>query len=757
MPDNELSIQLGVELDQSDLGNVKKQIEDIKGGKSNKINLSLSKEINTQLSSLKKNISDISSKEHSIKFNIDQKIFSDLQNIVNNLNSGLSQIGNKVTQQAQQTAEKAAKAAQNTQHVAGNSATNIGGVDVYGNTKYYEELIKVANQMGDALADTDKKLSVSSVNIRENMDGSLNAVVNFKNALGELASVSFKDEGNGWEIIGDSYRKSFEDVTKIISDAEAKLNQISKGAFSGTNALTGDFATEAKKQIDDVVSEFTRIKEAANNSMSEAANISKDEINRMLDELKFSLDQLAKREYPSDRMAAQNVEVKKMSAIDDITAQEEKLKSLGLETSDFSDRLLELRNRLDNLGKVDSDVSAWANWRNDFQQLEGEISKFENSTIGLGQKLASGIETGQLQQVLDMVERLNNIDEKFSGAGVEQLQQNLQSLAMEYMSVIEQLKSPTLTTEEFEQLLNKVKELQDQFKQAKNAVKIFNDGFKNEADLKKYEQNAEAVRMKFKQLQKQYENLAKSNPQIAQRFKEVQDSVNNMDPTNISTASKEVNNFARECQNASGQAAGLRGALQDAFGGLGSYLARFTSAMFIITKAVQGVKSMVSAVKEVDSSLLELQKVTNLTGSALDEFTDKAYKVGASLGRTGSDVIDAAATFSRAGYDLQEATELAQSALVMTNVGVDIQNTEAAASDMISILKAFDVQAEESMDVIDKLYNVANKEPLDFGNITQMLVTAGGTLAQTGTSLEETMGLLTGAFATLRDTSAANG
>ena len=93
----------------------------------------------------------------------------------------------------------------------------------------------------------------------------------------------------------------------------------------------------------------------------------------------------------------------------------------------------------------------------------------------------------------------------------------------------------------------------------------------------------------------------------------------------------------------------------------------------------------------------------------------------------------------------------------MTNIGVDIPNVESAASDMISILKAFDIQAEESMDVIDKLYNVANKEPLDFGNITQMLVTAGGTLAQSGTKLEESIGLLTGAFATLRNSSVANG
>jgi TP901 family phage tail tape measure protein len=215
--------------------------------------------------------------------------------------------------------------------------------------------------------------------------------------------------------------------------------------------------------------------------------------------------------------------------------------------------------------------------------------------------------------------------------------------------------------------------------------------------------------------------------------------------------------LAKECGNASGQTAGLRGALTDAFGGLGSYLARFASSYYLISKTIQGVKKMVSAVKEVDTSLVELQKVTNLTGSSLNSFTEKAYQAGANLGRTGQEVIDATTTFSRAGYDLQEAAQLAQSALVMTNVGVDIPNIESAASDMISILKAFDVQAEESMSVIDKLYNVANKEPLDFGNLTEMLVTAGGTLAQTGTTLEQTMGLLTGAFATMRDTSVANG
>lgn len=422
----------------------------------------------------------------------------------------------------------------------------------------------------------------------------------------------------------------------------------------------------------------------------------------------------------------------------------------------------ELQAKMDSLAATMSgdktvDVANWQTVNNQFKELKANIDQFKNSLQGKASELSIGIDTNQLQQINDTINRLNSIDQQYSGTGVDALKQNLQSLATEYQNVVTQLQAPNLTQDQFDALSQKVQELGNQLKQAADKAKIFEGGIKNDDALRKYEQNAEAVRMKFEQLQKQYENLARSNPQIAQRFSEIQNNINGMDPTNISNVSREVNNFAKECQNASGQSAGLRGALQDAFGGFGSYLARFTSSMYIISKVVQGMKSMVNEVRSVDSSLVELQKVTDLTGQSLDQFVEKAYRVGEGLGRTGQDVIDAATTFSRAGYDLQEATNLAQSALVMTNVGVDIPNMESAASDMISILKAYDIQAEESMDVIDKLYNVANKEPLDFGNITDMLVTAGGTLAQTGTSLEETMGLLTGAFATMRDTSVSNG
>lgn len=572
-------------------------------------------------------------------------------------------------------------------------------------------------------------------------------------ALQQQFNVDRKQDYSG--LFGQS--KEWDAALKQITDAENKLSEIQKNAFSGTNALTGDFAKEATKQIDEVKNKFAEIRKTAEESFGGAATVSKDALKKMVDDLKSDLDRLAKLEYPSDKLAAQNVDVKKAFAADALAEMEERLKSLGSSTTEYYNKVQDLKTILSTVGQVDSDPSAWAKFRNEFHMLEDEIKKFEASAQGMGQKLASSLENNQFQQITEMVDRLNNIDEKFSGAGVERLQQSLQSLAQEYMNVIEQLQNPNLSKDEYDALANKVKELSDQFNQARNAVKIFNDGFKNEGDLKKYEQSANTLRLRFEQLQKTYANLANKNPEIADKFREVENAINGMDPKNIDEVRRQVGNLAKECGNASGQFAGLRGALTDAFGGLGSYLARFASSYYIITKTIQSIKNMVSAVKEVDTSLMELQKVTSLTGDSLTQFTDKAYQMGAQLGRTGKDVIDAVTTFSRAGYDLNEATQLAQSALVMTNVGVDIPNMESAASDMISILKAFDVQAEESMDVIDKLYNVANKEPLDFGNITEMLVTAGGTLAQSGTKLEETMGLLTGAFATMRTSSVANG
>ena len=534
-----------------------------------------------------------------------------------------------------------------------------------------------------------------------------------------------------------------------IEKREGKVNGYENLYLRGTTALQGNYADEARQKIQAIKDELKSLKEQASQSSDVVNKAVESQIDTKIDTLKQELDRLHKIEYPADKMAAVEVNAKQAGASNDLQELEEKLKSLNQETSSYSDRLNALKESLKGVGDIEGNGDAWAKWRNEFNLLQEDIKKFEASAQGMGQKLSSSIQTDQLKEINATVDKLNTVN----ASGVDAVKNDLQNLATEYQNVITQLQSGDLTKDQFTALSDRIKELDVQFKNLTKEAGNFAQG----PSLDRYNASVDTLKLNLQKLEKQYADLIKKNPEVASRFENLRQQLENIRPGQIPVVSKDITNLGKECQLATGQVGGLRGALEQAFGGVGSYLARFTSAYFVITKVISGIKSMVNEVKAVDSSLVELQKVTDLTGQSLDAFTEKAYKVGEGLGRTGQDVIDAVTTFSRAGYDLNEATELAKSALVMTNVGPDIKNTESAASDMISILKAFDKQADESMSVIDKLYNVANKEPLDFGNITQMLVTAGGTLAQTGTSLEETMALLTGAFATLRDTSVSNG
>ena len=391
---------------------------------------------------------------------------------------------------------------------------------------------------------------------------------------------------------------------------------------------------------------------------------------------------------------------------------------------------------------------------NEFSILKEKVEEFKNSLSGMSQVLGQDISTGPLKQIQDLLS--GNIGFATTD-GATAIREQLQALAQEYQNLMTQLSNPNLTNADFEAIKEQVAALDKEFNAVSTSANKYLNFISDPTKMERFGNQVENLKIRLEDLKKTYADAFNKSPELQTQANQIEQALQNVDNISLSNIRSAFQLLINNVKQASGESLTLSQALSQNLGGVGQYLSRFLSATYLISKAISGIKSLVNEVKNLDSALVDLQKVTGLTGNSLEKFTDQAFEIGKSLGRTGEDVIEATATFSRAGYDLQESTALAQSALVMTNVGVDINSTADAASDMISILKAFDKQANESMQVIDELYNVSNKEPLDFGNLTQMLVTAGGTLAQTGTSLEETMGLVTGAFATLRDSSVANG
>lgn len=178
---------------------------------------------------------------------------------------------------------------------------------------------------------------------------------------------------------------------------------------------------------------------------------------------------------------------------------------------------------------------------------------------------------------------------------------------------------------------------------------------------------------------------------------------------------------------------------------------KYQLAYKIIQETVNALKSMVNAVSDLDAKLTEFNKVADLTTDQLSEFADKAYDAATKIGRTGSDMIEAATEFKRAGYDLEDSLDMGDAALVMTNVADGISQTSDAAGTLISVLSGFNISQSDIMTVVDKMNSVSNQSPVGFDNLADGLERVSGTMNQAGNSIDETIGMLTGGFTQLRN------
>lgn len=131
------------------------------------------------------------------------------------------------------------------------------------------------------------------------------------------------------------------------------------------------------------------------------------------------------------------------------------------------------------------------------------------------------------------------------------------------------------------------------------------------------------------------------------------------------------------------------------------YLMTFGSMYRVFAMLKQGVMY----VKEIDSALTELKKVTDETEESYDRFLKTAAKTADKVGSTIKEIVSSTADWARIGYSLQDAATLAESTAVLLNVS-EFQSIDEATSALTSTLQAFSYTAEQSMDVVDVLNEV---------------------------------------------------
>lgn len=183
--------------------------------------------------------------------------------------------------------------------------------------------------------------------------------------------------------------------------------------------------------------------------------------------------------------------------------------------------------------------------------------------------------------------------------------------------------------------------------------------------------------------------------------------------------------------------------LSDRVGGLAGKFTSWLTISQIIMRAYQALQQMVTAVIDVDTAMTELRKVTDETEATYSRFLNTAVSRAKELGATVSDTVTATADFARLGYNIDEASELADAAIVYKNVGDGIEDISEASESIISTMQAFGIAAEDSMLVVDKFNEVGNNFAISSRGVGEALLRSASALAAGNNTLDESIALVT--------------
>ncbi len=172
----------------------------------------------------------------------------------------------------------------------------------------------------------------------------------------------------------------------------------------------------------------------------------------------------------------------------------------------------------------------------------------------------------------------------------------------------------------------------------------------------------------------------------------------------------------------------------------------------VIKSAVDVLQSVITNVKKLDASLSELSKISDLSATKLAKITAKAYELGETVGKTGSQVIDVITQFKRAGFDLEKSVNLAKDALKMTNIAEGFDKAGDSAKYLISIMKGYENSSSEfSAKILDSINEVSNTQNIDFNILADGAQKLSSYANQAGLSFDQMLGVLTGGYKVLGD------
>lgn len=290
--------------------------------------------------------------------------------------------------------------------------------------------------------------------------------------------------------------------------------------------------------------------------------------------------------------------------------------------------------------------------------------------------------------------------------------------------------------------IKKLSEAYDSLRQSATKAGISISEISNEA----VQQNA------FVQAQTRIANLQNQLHDYLERFPKIEQSklveeVNELrDALNSPTAYQQVDKLGQKMAELKKHAKELGLETENLIDKFERLFGQHLSTMIVMAalhKMQDAARQVYQNVVDIDTAMTELRKVTNETNATyvkfMEDAADRAQRVGATI----SDTITATADFARLGYNLEDASSISDAALIYKNVGDGISDINTASESLISTMQAFNIQAKDSMKIVDEFNEAGNNFAISSAGVGEALQRSGAALAAANNTMEQSIALAT--------------
>lgn len=179
-------------------------------------------------------------------------------------------------------------------------------------------------------------------------------------------------------------------------------------------------------------------------------------------------------------------------------------------------------------------------------------------------------------------------------------------------------------------------------------------------------------------------------------------------------------------------------------------LAAQMAGMFGFYDVINLGKKGFNVVRELNTALTEMRKVSNETVQSLKNYQATTFDTADAVGTTAKQIQNSTADWMRLGESMDQAAESAKDANVLFNVS-EFEGIDEATESLVSMSQAY--KDLDKMDIIDVLNNIGNNYSISTNGLATALKDSASALVTANNDLNEAVSLTTAGNAITQDPS----